>query len=668
MRFLLIETVFALAALTFASPASRRVTHQVTHEKRHQLPEGWAKREKVDGRAVLPLRIGLKQRNLDRADELLDQVSHPKSGNYAKHWSPREVADMFAPSQESVDSVSVWLAESGIDPSRIVVSGSKAWISVNATVSEVESLIKTDYHVYEHTSGHLHVASGSYSLPAYLSEEHVDFIMPTLHFDAKIMPGRKGSGDQLRKRQQHVRTRKLSGPYSGAAKTIGQNTGSLAKLGAQIGMSKIITKIENCDTQTTPDCLRALYRLPHGTSAQPGNSYGVVEYTPQGPRLLLLPLLPNRGRRPPLLDSIDGGSLPQNLTNRNLYVESSLDLEYAMSLVYPQKVTLYQVGDMLGGGSFNNFLDALDGSYCTYAGGDDPEQDGVYPNPEVGGYKGPADCGTSKAANVISTSYGYNEAALTEAYQKRQCYEYMKLGLQGVTVLYSSGDFGVAGNNNRCIGNGKFVNGTSGAFNPSFPGTCPYITSVGATQVPTGTNILDAIASKVQPEVACETIIKSGYLFVDTHGNPFFLGLPPPRLPSRRRIPLPDKLPAPYGADRYNNTGRTRAFPDVSANGANYVVAVLTSFHQVFGTSASTPTFGAVITQINERRLALGKGPVGFLNPALYAHPDVMNDITRGANPGCGTGGFAATPGWDPVTGLGTPNFPKMLDMFLRLP
>lgn len=38
--------------------------------------------------------------------------------------------------------------------------------------------------------------------------------------------------------------------------------------------------------------------------------------------------------------------------------------------VYPQKVTLYQVGDSVEGGSNNNFLDALDASYCTYAGGD----------------------------------------------------------------------------------------------------------------------------------------------------------------------------------------------------------------------------------------------------------------------------------------------------------
>jgi hypothetical protein len=42
-------------------------------------------------------------------------------------------------------------------------------------------------------------------------------------------------------------------------------------------------------------------------------------------------------------------------------------------LVYPQKVTLYQVGDLVEGASFNNFLDAIDGSYCTSGGGDDPK-------------------------------------------------------------------------------------------------------------------------------------------------------------------------------------------------------------------------------------------------------------------------------------------------------
>lgn len=45
-----------------------------------------------------------------------------------------------------------------------------------------------------------------------------------------------------------------------------------------------------------------------------------------------------------------------------------------------------------------------------------------------------------------------------------------------------------------------------------------------------------------------------------------------------------------------------------------------------------------------------------------------MHDIVQGNNLGCGTNGFLTAPGWDPVTGLGTPDYPKMLKFFLNLP
>lgn len=75
-----------------------------------------------------------------------------------------------------------------------------------------------------------------------------------------------------------------------------------------------------------------------------------------------------------------------------------------------------------------------------------------------------------------------------------------------------------------------------------------------------------------------------------------------------------------------------------------------------------------MITMINERRSQMGKGPVGFVNAALYANSEVMNDIEIGNNPGCGTNGFSAVSGWDPLTGLGTPDFRKMRALFLSLP
>ena len=41
---------------------------------------------------------------------------------------------------------------------------------------------------------------------------------------------------------------------------------------------------------------------------------------------------------------------------------------------------------------------------------------------------------------------------------------------------------------------------------------------------------------------------------------------------------------------------------------------------------------------------------VGFVNPTLYAHPEVLNDIVNGSNPNCGTSGFKTAKGWDPVS------------------
>jgi len=81
----------------------------------------------------------------------------------------------------------------------------------------------------------------------------------------------------------------------------------------------------------------------------------------------------------------------------------------------------------------------------------------------------------------------------------------------------------------------------------------------------------------------------------------------------------------------------------------------------VGGTSASSPTFAGVIALLNDFRLSQNKSSLGFLNPLIYSTGTAgFNDITSGSNPGCGTNGFSAGTGWDPVTGLGTPDFGKL--------
>lgn len=54
--------------------------------------------------------------------------------------------------------------------------------------------------------------------------------------------------------------------------------------------------------------------------------------------------------------------------------ESNLDIGIAMTQIFPLNVSLYQVGNAELGGDFNNLLNAIDGDYCTYKGGNDPVQ------------------------------------------------------------------------------------------------------------------------------------------------------------------------------------------------------------------------------------------------------------------------------------------------------
>jgi tripeptidyl-peptidase-1 len=181
--------------------------------------------------------------------------------------------------------------------------------------------------------------------------------------------------------------------------------------------------LSNCDVLITPPCYRALYNIPAEPTirAASKNSFAIVEFTPQAYvgsdlDIFFANFSPSLvGSRPELI-SIDGGVVQTEETGFDANGESNLDFSSAMTLVGPeQPVRLYQVGDIPEGpsqqilSSYNILLDALDGSYCTEDGGDDPSLDGTYPDPAPGGFKGPRDCGDKQRSNVISISYQNDE-------------------------------------------------------------------------------------------------------------------------------------------------------------------------------------------------------------------------------------------------------------------
>jgi len=173
------------------------------------------------------------------------------------------------------------------------------------------------------------------------------------------------------------------------------------------------------------------------------------------------------------------------------------------------------------------------------------------------------------------------------------------------------------------------------------------------------------------PEIACQSQLGG----VITTGGGFSTYSPTPEW---QHAAVNTYLARSSAAAGYNPNGR--AYPDVSMIGVWYQVVVNNQLSAVFGTSASSPVFAAMVGLVNTARVKAGKEPVGFMNPTLYAfgaNSTYYNDVTSGENnclsygdvnhpsgATCCESGFTAIAGWDPTTGFGSINYINLLNMF----
>lgn len=175
-----------VAALVFTTASNCHPTsNKVVHERRDTVHAEWTKIARANPDTPLTLRIGLKQSNLERAEEFMDSVAHPRSEQYGIYWTPQQVADTFAPSDEAISETEDWLQSEGVTVDRLSKSNGRNWIRVKTTVGEAEKLLDTRYNVYENDDGAKIVACEAYSVPAAV-QEHIDLITPTIQFDTKI--------------------------------------------------------------------------------------------------------------------------------------------------------------------------------------------------------------------------------------------------------------------------------------------------------------------------------------------------------------------------------------------------------------------------------------------------------------------------------------------------
>ncbi|TDL17184.1 family S53 protease [Rickenella mellea] len=354
----------------------------------------------------------------------------------------------------------------------------------------------------------------------------------------------------------------------------------------------------SCASVVTPACLQALYGIPTTKATQSSNALGVSGFLNQFANQADLTTFLKNLR--PDISSTTTFTLQTLDGGRNPQSPKQAGIEANLDIQYTVGVA--------------------SGVPVTFISVGDDFQDG-----NLEGFLDIINflLGEPNPPQVLTTSYGQDERTISSILAKKVCNAYAQLGARGVSILFASGDGGVSGSQTQ----------SCTTFVPTFPSGCPFMTSVGAT---TG----------ITPETAAD-FSSGGFSNIFSR-------------PDYQITAVSTYLIALGGTNlgKFNRTGR--GFPDVATQGENVEVVLGGQTETVAGTSCSSPIFASIISLINDQLFASGKSPLGFLNPFLYANPGAFNDITSGNNPGCNTNGFPAKAGWDPVTGLGTPNFDKL--------
>jgi tripeptidyl-peptidase-1 len=390
------------------------------------------------------------------------------------------------------------------------------------------------------------------------------------------------------------------------------------------------------DAPSTPQTIMETYKISQATKIADGNTMSVIEalgqqYSEDDCSNFAKQFGVPYNKVDKIVGNNDGDVCKSNPNN---CAEASLDVQYMMAVAQNVPMTYWSI-DASDQTPFLDWIVAVSNSK----------------NPPL----------------VHSVSYGEVENAAVGMQQdsmKRINTEFQKVGVRGLTVTVASGDDGVANFQAR---QSKSYCG----FNPSFPASSPYVLAVGATQFKGGSASASEIGQSKSNSPSGGITTGGGFSslfdrvsYQDDVVNAYLAGDSVPDVP---------RTASTYPSQGFNAAGR--GYPDVAALGHAYPVSLGGNFYQLDGTSASSPVVAGMLALINNERLLNGKKPLGFVNPLVYSiaaeHADAFNDVVEGENKCCAGSafqgiccdeGFAATKGWDPVSGLGTFNFDKFLE------
>ncbi|KAL2866943.1 S53 family peptidase [Aspergillus lucknowensis] len=600
--------LFSLSRVAAFSLAGLSLAGSVSAEAFERLravPDGWRFDGTPDANQPLRLRIALKQHDVDGFERALLDMSTPGHENYGRHFtSYTEMKELLLPTDESISTVHTWLSEAGVTNFETDAD----WVNFRTTVQQANALLDADFLWYTNEDDDTRILRTlAYSLPASVAD-HVNMVQPTTRFGS------------LRGNRATMRS----------------------KPALDLDLGRLITEVlegslEHCEDAITPNCLADLYNTEgYHAASERGSRIGFASFLEQYARYEDLAnfekqYAPGAVGHNFSVITFNGGKNDQDSTLDS--GEANLDAQTIVGLSAPLPVTEFSTGGR--------------GKLIPDLSQPDPTENSNEPYLEF--LEGVLKLDKEHLPQVLSTSYGEDEQTIPEPYARSVCNLYAQLGARGVSVVFSSGDSGVGAACQTNDGHNRTH------FPPQFPAACPWVTSVGGvngTAPEAGVYFSSGGFSDLWPRPAYQHAAVEAYL---------------------------EKL-GPKQAQYFNRHGR--AFPDVAAQATNYAVVDQGSVKLYDGTSCSAPAFSAVVALLNDVRLAAGMPVLGFLNPWLYSDAvRGLNDIVHGGSLGCDGhdrfGGepngspvipFAswnATAGWDPVTGLGTPDFAKLRDIAL---
>ncbi|KAH9053312.1 subtilisin-like protein [Lactarius vividus] len=457
-----------------------------------------------------------------------------------------QVAELVMPHPDTLELVKSWLKYHDV-PSPASLTHGGNWLTLTGvSVSKANDLLGASYQLYRHTkTKDIIIRTVSYSLPAAL-HGHVQTVAPTTYFASPRMSWQT--------------PRML---YGGAA--AGQVNATSGDLMAAL--------LGRADDDVTPPFLRWLYNsVNYVPTATDRNVLGIAGFSQEYPNPGDLTTFMDRfhstetGATYTVMQVNNGGYDPINPG-----LEAAADVQYASGMAYPTPITYYSVGE-----------------------GPEGEHD-----PYLFWLKYMLDDETD-IPQTISTSYADYEAGFSLNYARAVCDLFMQLGARGVSVLFASGDKGVGEGDCKINGNVR--------FKPTFPATCPWVTTVGGT-------------THYEPEIAAD--ISSGG-FSDYFKRPDYQ--------DEAVTTFFEKLGNQYHG-LYNAS--SRGFPDIAAQAQDIGIIFRGEYEVVDGTSCATPIVAGIISLLNDYQISQGRHPLGFLNPWLYGIARAgLNDITSWLEPG----------------------------------